>query len=231
MWWYYGGYPRASPRPQAVAGKHGKKFGLTWWGRQWLDAVESEGDDQRMARGRAYARAEKTFHIKLKPGAVSAKVEGNYGTYSVNIKFKQFGGEAWEKIIKRIRSSPKALGALLNNELPENVEKVCGVKLIPRELDADCSCPDYANPCKHIAAVYYVLADEIDAAPQILFLLRGIEHGKLQAALMGVAAKGGEKKAVATPPKKTRKHGSKQQTALKKTNRQATSRRKKPKTK
>jgi len=171
-------YPPRSPLPKPVMGKERKKFGTTWWGIKWIEIVEREGDPNRMSRGRAYARAESVYNIKLTQGAITAKVKGNYGTYKVSIKTHQIPSEKWRNVIARIKDSP-AVGMLLNNELPQDMDKVMGIELIDQEPDAKCSCPDYEVPCKHIAALYYLLADEIDKAPQILFALRGIEKKQL----------------------------------------------------
>jgi uncharacterized Zn finger protein len=171
-------YPPTAPRPTAVNGKERKKFGTTWWGKKWIEIVENNGDSQRMSRGRAYARAESVYNIKLAKGLITAKVRGNYGTYSVTVKIPPMDNKQWHAATARIKNS-HALGALLNNELPQDMDDIMGMKLIDEELKAECSCPDYAMPCKHIAALYYILADEIDKAPQILFALRGIEKDKL----------------------------------------------------
>ncbi|MEW6528623.1 MAG: SWIM zinc finger family protein [Candidatus Micrarchaeota archaeon] len=173
--WNHWDFPKAAPIPKPVPGKKGKKFGITWWGQKWIKLVESKGDEKRMARGRAYARAERVFDIRLEKGNLSAKVEGSLGDYSVDISFKTHTKKRWERIIKNINNSPEVLGVLLNNEMPLNIEEICGVSLIPESFESKCSCPDWVNPCKHIAALYYVLADEIDKAPQILFKLQGIE--------------------------------------------------------
>jgi len=174
----------SSPRPIAVKGKERKKFGETWWGKKWINGVESIGDDKRMSRGRAYARAEKVYDIKLSSGKIAAKVEGNSGNYSIHINFQKYSNKEWDRILSKIRSNPAIFGRMINNELPENLDNVCSCKLLPENMEAECSCPDYENPCKHIAALYYTLADEIDCAPQILFLLRGLEFEKLKSALL-----------------------------------------------
>ncbi len=190
-YWDYGyrNFPKAAPRPNAVKGKERKKFGITWWGRKWIELVESKGADQRMARGRAYARAERVFGIKLEIGSIVAKVEGSLGNYSVRVKFRTLDEKRWAKIIEDIRDSPATLGTILNNEMPQDMKEVCGLDPVPENFESKCSCPDYANPCKHIAALYYVLADEIDKAPQILFKLQGIEPETLFAGLSGVMVK------------------------------------------
>jgi len=177
-------YPPTVPRPKAATGKERKKFGLTWWGRRWVRAVEEKGDDARMSRGRAYARAERVFNVKIKPGGMSANVEGSMGDYRVSLSFRKHPPGKWSVALAKIRGS-HALAALMNNELAEDTEKMCGLELVPSLTRSSCNCPDWANPCKHIAAVYYVLADEIDAAPQILFHLAGLEREALLAGLQG----------------------------------------------
>jgi len=180
----YWHYPPSAPRPTPVEGKRNKKFGLTPWGRRWVEVVENEGDDARLSRGRAYARAERVYNIKFDKGKVAAKVKGSNGTYTVSAEMKTFSKLEWKRIAAKLQQS-KVAGSLLNNELPENIDKLIGVPLIDHELTSDCSCPDWGDPCKHVAALYYVLGDEIDKAPMILFALRGISKEALQSVLIG----------------------------------------------
>lgn len=189
---YYWHYPRAAPRPKAKPGKGKKKFGETWWGAKWVEIISDAGDENRMSRGRAYARAEMVKNFKLSEGKITAKVRGNSGTYSVSINFRKHKEKDWEKIIEKLRSTPIIMGTLLNNEMPQNLPEVTGYSFIPEDFDSDCSCPDYANPCKHIASVFYTLADEIDHDPLILFELCGLRKDKLLHAFSGV--KGTDKK-------------------------------------
>lgn len=185
----YGYYPPTAPRPKAARGKERKKFGLTWWGRKWVESIESMDDSQRMSRARAYARGDKVYNIRIGAGKVTANVEGNYGNYDVAVSFERLDDRKADAMLSRIRDSD-ALGAVLNNELPENIEGICGVDPIPRISKSSCSCPDDSNPCKHVGALYYVMADEIDAAPQILFVLNGVKKERLIQALIGAAARG-----------------------------------------
>ncbi len=180
-YWYY---PPSAPRPMPVEGKRNKKFGLTPWGRRWVEVVENEGDDARLSRGRAYARAERVYNIKFDKGNVTAKVKGNSGTYTVRAEMKPFSKTEWKRIATKLQQAEVA-GSLLNNELPEDIDKLIDVPLIHHELTSDCSCPDWGDPCKHVAALYYVLSDEIDKAPMILFALRGVSKEVLQSALIG----------------------------------------------
>ena len=176
---HWGYFPKAAPRPKPKPGKARKKFGATWWGERWVDVLSNFEHDQRMSRGRAYARADKVKHFRLKTGSITATVEGSTGDYKVDIKFKKFSGKEWDKIIQKLTQVPIVLSGLLNNEMPRNIDKVTGYSFIPSSFESDCSCPDYANPCKHIAAVFYTLADEIDYDPMILFKLKGMEKEQI----------------------------------------------------
>jgi len=175
-YWEY--FPRARPRPAPKAGKAGKKFGNTWWGKKWVGALSKYEYDQRMSRGRAYARADLVSNFKITPGCISAKVQGS-SKYSITINFKKYTDKEWGALIGKMRETPILISKLLNNELPEEMEKICKHSLVPSSFDADCSCPDYANPCKHIAAVFYTIADEIDYDPMILFNIRGMHKDEL----------------------------------------------------
>lgn len=180
-WWYE--FPKAAPRPNPKPGKRGKKFGLTWWGKKWVDVLSQFECDQRMSRGRAYARADRVKDFKIEKGKICAAVKGSLGTYKVDIKFDEFKDKDWNRIVTKLNSEPLLVGKLLNNEMPEELDESWGYKFVPESFKSDCSCPDSANPCKHIAAVFYTLADEIDYDPMILFKLRGMEKEKLFNAL------------------------------------------------
>lgn len=211
---YWDYYPPAAPRPKPVAGKRNKKFGLTWWGRRWVDVVEARGDENRMSRGRAYARAEHVYNIRFDKGRITARVKGNSGTYKVTAAMKPFSEKDWTRMAARLRESD-ALGPLLNNELPEHIDSVLGTRLIDTKLRSTCSCPDWGDPCKHVAALYYVLADEIDKAPMVLFALRGVQKSRMQEALFAsgavvtgeVAAPGGTAAAGGKAPRAARSPG------------------------
>ncbi|MFH0874596.1 MAG: SWIM zinc finger family protein [archaeon] len=166
-------FPKASPRPKAAPGKERKKFGATWWGKRWVDLLSKFEYDQRMSRGRAYARANHVKNFKISEGKISATVQGSSGNYRVSISFDKFKEKEWDEITAKLSEVPILFGKLLNNEMPENMKEITGFEFIPDKFKSECSCPDYANPCKHIAAVFYTLADEIDYSPMILFALRG----------------------------------------------------------
>ncbi len=175
-------FPPAAPRPKAVKGKERKKFGTTWWGKAWIAIVEEEASYNRASRGRAYARADKVYDIRIGPGKATGKVEGSSGEeYKVEITCPVMPANDRGRVLQKV-SDPSVAGPLLNNELPQGLEGFCSKNLLD-DIDYDCSCPDYECPCKHIAALFYVLGDEIDHAPQILFALRGITNDDLLSAL------------------------------------------------
>ena len=217
MSYYDGWYPPSAPRPKPKPGKERKRFGATWWGKKWIDGVEKRGESGRMSRGRAYARADKVYGIKIQKGKVIAQVQGNSGRYKVHVGFPEFKSQEWDRIIATMRKSP-ALGTILSNELPENIDRIIGKPLIHPGQDIRCSCPDWERPCKHLAALYYVLSDEIDKAPQILFMLRGMGPQDLYRQLTmsdlppGGAVLTGPAVPKATKPKATK--GTKERKAL-----------------
>ena len=204
MGWYYD-FPRAAPRPKAAAGKERKKFGETWWGKQWVEILSEFEDDPRMSRGRAYARANRVKRFKLGKGKISATVHGSVGNYKVEIEIKKYSDKDWRKITMAIKDTPLLLGKLLNQEMPEELYETTGFTFIPSSFSSNCSCPDYANPCKHVAAVCYTVADEIDHDPMTLFLLQGMDKEELFSKMELMDTKpvlGKEKSATELIPKK-----------------------------
>ncbi len=142
--------------------------------------LESFGWSSRLERGRRYARGGQVLDFKLTPGKVTAHVQGSVSKpYSVIIEVKPLTGEAWAKAAGEMSQKAIFAAKLLAGEMPQNIEeafKTVGVPLFPessKDIRTDCSCPDSANPCKHIAAVYYILAEEFDRDPFMLFSLRG----------------------------------------------------------
>lgn len=178
MWNYYD-FPKAAPRPKAAPGKERKKFGETWWGKKWVENLSAFENDQRMSRGRSYARADKVKKFSVNKGNITAKVQGSSGNYNVGITFQQHSDKDWNNIVKKVGEMPLLLGKLLNNEMPAELEEATGFSFVPSSFTSECSCPDYANPCKHIAAVFYTLADEIDHDPMHLLLIQGMGRDEL----------------------------------------------------
>ena len=185
----YGFYDWYEPtRPREVKGgikaqsKRGA-FASKWWGKRWIQTLESFDIGARLSRGRSYARKGQVASLEIGQGGVSAKVQGSQsGVYRISIELKAFSAKQWTKIIDRLVEQPIFAAQLLGNEMPEEIESAfaeAGLSLFPQkslDLQTDCSCPDWSNPCKHIAAVFYLMAEAFDADPFLLFRLRGMER-------------------------------------------------------
>jgi uncharacterized Zn finger protein len=135
---------------------------------------------QRLVRGRSYARQGQVISIDVEPGIVKSKVQGSQPKpYTVQIRLQPLTDEEWESVIDVMASQAIFAAKLLASEMPTNIEEAFSsaqVSLFPtseQDLNTKCSCPDWANPCKHIAAVYYILAERFDEDLFLLFKLRG----------------------------------------------------------
>ena len=171
------------------------KFSKTWWGERFIAALERFTDSARLRRGRSYASGGRVRGLNLSSGKIAAKVRGKknpyFGVYKepiydTTIQITPISSGAWAKLIKSISSNASMLSKLLMNEMPDNIEDVFNkqrLHLLPasaRDFQTECSCPDWANPCKHIAGVYYLVATEFDRDPFLMFELRGLTRDKLQ---------------------------------------------------
>ncbi|WP_324718068.1 SWIM zinc finger family protein [Carboxydochorda subterranea] len=175
-------------------------IGETWWSRRWVAVLESFGYGNRLARGRVYARRGQVLAIDVHPGQAKARVQGFRVTpYRVEIRLPVLTDPQWEAATRQMASRAVFAAQLLAGEMPEDIEEAfetAGLSLFPkssRELVTSCSCPDWANPCKHVAAVYYLLAEEFDRDPFLLFTLRGRTKEQLLEALRALRAGAPEK--------------------------------------
>ena len=182
-WGYWPHYEPARPKPvkNGIKTKNERgAIGETWWSKRWIHVLESLGMGARLDRGRSYARRGQVISIDVQKNAVTAKVQGSrQKPYSIIIRLVSLSDKDWDKVIGVMASQAIFAAKLLSGEMPQNIEEAFGeakVSLFPKsgkDLDTDCSCPDYANPCKHIAAVYYILAERFDSDPFLIFKLRG----------------------------------------------------------
>ena len=177
-------------------------IGESWWSERFIDLLESFGLGSRLERGRAYARAGQVTELDVEPGIVLAKVQGSrYTPYRVRIRAKVFSDYQWRRAEKAIAARALTLAKLLAGEMPHDIEEVlaaCKLTLLPgsyEELRATCTCPDAANPCKHLAAVYYILAERFDEDPFTLFTWRGMTREELLAQLRARRARANGKRA------------------------------------
>lgn len=158
------------------------KYGITWWGQQWLKSLTRIDFSNRLPRGRSYAGKGAVSKIEIDHNKIVAKVKGSRPKpYSVEIDIPVFSRSQNIILQDIIRNNPHLLSRLLNKELDASLDALAkkeGIRIFPeswKDFGMQCSCPDYAVPCKHIAAVLYLVANEVDKSPFILFNLHGID--------------------------------------------------------
>jgi uncharacterized Zn finger protein len=161
-------------------------YGRTWWGKAWLDALTDRArlDLNRLIRGRSYARGDRVRDVHIEPGAIRALVQGSRAwPYAVTVTVPMFDDATWSKLLDTMAAEVGHLAALLDGELPAAIGTE--QELLPGsgELGISCSCPDWAEPCKHAAAVCYLTADVLDVDPFALLLMRGRTKVEVVAAL------------------------------------------------
>jgi uncharacterized Zn finger protein len=201
---YYDNYwPQYEPtHPIAVTdglkakSQHGQ-FVKNWWADRWVKALARLMDSARLSRGRSYARRGQVLEIDVTPGQVTARVQGSRPQpYKVNIQLKPLSDREWDKVLDALAEQAIVAAQLLNGEMPADIEQVFDAVKVPLfpasrdDLTTDCSCPDWANPCKHIAAVYYLLGEQFDEDPFLLFELRGRGQDAIAAGLRQRRAQG-----------------------------------------
>ncbi|WP_433529338.1 SWIM zinc finger family protein [Micromonospora sp. CA-263727] len=155
-------------------------IGVSWWSRRFLEVLESFALGTRLTRGRSYARAGQVLRLDVAPGVVSAAVQGSRPRpYEVHIGLSPFPEQLWGRIEAELAAQAFFSARLLAGDLPAELEQLfaaAGAPLFPAavaELEQRCSCPDFAVPCKHLAATFYLLAEAFDADPFALLHWRG----------------------------------------------------------
>jgi uncharacterized Zn finger protein len=165
-------------------------IGETWWSKRFIGILESFDLGARLVRGRRYARAGQVLDLAIAAGEVTARVQGSRPTpYEVRIGMLTLPAKDWGRVEAVMASRAVFLAKLLAGEMPHDIEEAfteSRLSLFPssaRDLTSDCSCPDWSNPCKHIAATYYLLAEAFDADPFLIFRWRGRDRDELLASL------------------------------------------------
>ncbi|MBL7798492.1 MAG: DEAD/DEAH box helicase family protein [Saprospiraceae bacterium] len=178
MYWHY----EKRRAPEAAPGATRKAYGSTWWGKQWLQALADIDYSNRLPRGKTYANKGLAHDLELQGNTISAKVTGSQPRpYQVQITVPAFDPGTQECLVRVVTENPLFLSKLLNRELPPELNEACSaenIHIFPRrwdDLKGSCSCPDWAVPCKHMAAVLYLVANEIDKNPFVVFDLHGFD--------------------------------------------------------
>lgn len=164
----------------------GNKIANTFWGKAWCDNVESYQDyENRLPRGRSYVRAGAVIDLQITTGNVTALVAGSGSQpYKIKIEIQPLGKTRWEALKKKCVGKISSLLALAQGKLPPDIlAEFCnregGLFPSPKEIKTDCSCPDWADLCKHLAAVMYGIGAQLDENPKLFFILRGIDENEL----------------------------------------------------
>ncbi len=200
MWWRFQPYVSAGER-RAKATKEvaklqksgrkispiqleGRKIASTFWGKAWCKHLESYSDySNRLPRGRSYLRNGSVLDLQIEPGKISALVSGSE-VYHIDIKIKPLAEEKWANIRQRLSGEIGSIIELLRGRMSDAVMSVVtdregGMFPAPNHIDMDCSCPDSAGLCKHLAAVLYGVGARLDTQPELLFKLRQVNHLEL----------------------------------------------------
>jgi hypothetical protein len=166
-------------RPEPIA-IEGRKIASTFWGKAWCDNLESYADfAHRLERGRGYLRSGAVVDLQIGAGKVAAQVSGSE-LYQVEIAISRLPAPRWKALAARCGSAVSGLVSLLRGHLPDEVmravtDRKTGLFPEPRQIDMSCSCPDAAEMCKHVAASLYGVGSRLDARPELLFQLRGVD--------------------------------------------------------
>jgi uncharacterized Zn finger protein len=195
----------ARPLP-AAGGLSARNPEHTWWSRRFIEVLESFGVGSRLERGRSYARSGQVIELDVEPGIVLAKVQGTrYTPYRVRIRAKLLSDHQWRRAERAMAGQALPLAQLLAARMPPDIEELlgaCKLTLFPvsyEDLKASCTCPDAEDPCKHIAAVYYLLAERFDADPFLIFTWRGRTQEELLAGLRARRGRSRKPAAAASP--------------------------------
>ena len=202
MAWEYWEYPPTRPRKikDGIKARSRKgNIGSTWWSDRWLKILESYGSgwsSNRLRRGMKICKDGSGINFEISKGGISASVQGSRSKpYIVTISVKMLSSKQWKTAMEAMSRQAIYAAKLLVGEMPKNIEKVfagASDRLFPSkaEFKSSCTCPDLANPCKHIAAVCYIIAEEFDRNPFMIFELRGRSRGDILTSLQSTRDNG-----------------------------------------
>lgn len=198
---YFGGFPeyvsvaekRAKAQKKMAALKkknpriapvliEGRSIANTWWGKSWNQNLERYADySNRIGRGRSYVRHGAVLDLQIKAGKIQGLVQGSRSSpYKVSISIKALSKSVWKHIRGTTKGQLDSLSELLAGKFPKSLQDIFfdrddGIFPNPREIEFDCSCPDWAYMCKHVAATLYGVGARLDEDPGLLFQLRKIQ--------------------------------------------------------
>ena len=175
---------KESGAPVSPVALEGRTIARTFWGKAWCDNLEAYSDfSNRLPRGRTYVRNGSVVDLQIAQGKVMARVAGSE-LYKIEIKIKPLAAKLWKSVQTECAGKIDSLMELLQGRLSSAVMEIVtrperGLFPTPREIELDCSCPDWADLCKHVAASLYGVGARLDQKPELLFLLRGVDAADL----------------------------------------------------
>jgi uncharacterized Zn finger protein len=181
-------YPPSVPLPaEGIRARSRRgRIGESWWSARFVAVLESFGMGARLARGKRYARSGQVLDLEVRPGVVGASVQGSRRKpYAVEIRAATLTEAEWARVELAMAAEARFMAALLAGEMPQEIEEAftgCELSLFPatrRDIRTECSCPDWANPCKHVAAALFILAERFDDDPFLILAWRGRAKAQL----------------------------------------------------
>lgn len=170
---------RAGGKMSGIAPIQGRAIAKSFWGKSWCENLEAYSDyENRLPRGRSYVRNGSVVDLKIANGTVTSRVRGS-SLYAITIGIAPLAAERWEAIVRECAGQLGSVVELLQGKLSPAVmivvtRKETGLFPTPQQITLSCSCPDWASMCKHVAATLYGVGARLDASPELLFLLRGV---------------------------------------------------------
>jgi uncharacterized Zn finger protein len=187
----------------------GSKIATSWWGRAWNRNLESYADySNRIGRGRSYVKNGLVLDLQITTGSITALVSGSRAApYKVTVSIDKLSSLSWNRICKEVGRQFEGVGELLAGKFPKSFDEVlCGKQYglfpAPNNIKFDCSCPDWASMCKHVAATLYGVGARLDQDPALLFQLRGVSMHDLVGTVIQAEQESIIKKARAVKSKK-----------------------------
>lgn len=208
MSYYYPYNPARKVKGGIKAQSKRGQLGQSWWAKRWFEVLYSFNLGARLDRGKTYARKGQVINVQIEKGNITANVQGSFQEpYHIEIKLRLITKAGWEQIAQDLVARPVFAAKLLASQMPDKIEDIfegAGQSLFPgkNDLETDCTCPDWANPCKHIAAVYILMGEEFDRDPFLIFKIRGIERQELLAmvGLESAPSESGRDEKLESPP-------------------------------
>jgi uncharacterized Zn finger protein len=185
---------RKKGQPISPVAVEGRKIATTFWGKAWCDNLQAYSDfASRLPRGRSYVCNGMVIDLQVQAGRVKARVQGSDSVYKIDIGIKPLPAGTWKNVKDQCAGGIGSMIELLQGKFSDHVMRIItghGTGLFPKpgEIELDCSCPDWADMCKHVAAALYGVGARLDLQPELLFVLRGLDPAELVAQAADVQA-------------------------------------------